>query len=70
MTRPAPAPFVSPRSGELDQRLQALAAEINRRAPLVGDPKFKSVCLQSPDGRWWSVTVSDAGALVVTGVVR
>ena len=59
--------------GPLAQHLQARTAELERWAALVHEreqdieagPGAKLI-LTSPDGKRWAVTVSDAGALVVT----
>ena len=65
----APAPFVAPQSGDLNQRFSLVAAAINRKADQTATPSFSSVVLRAPDGSNWVVSVDVSGALVTAQVV-
>ena len=72
--RPAsrpPAPFTVPSGGDLDQRLAAIATELNKKlnAGLAG-PAFAFVGLIAPDGSTYRLTVDDAGVLHTEQVPR
>jgi hypothetical protein len=70
MARPqAPAPFVAPQSGDINQRFALVAAAINGKAPSTTTPAFDSVVLRAPDGSNWVVSVNASGALVTTQVM-
>jgi hypothetical protein len=70
MARPqAPAPFVAPQSGDINQRFALVAAAINGKAPSTTTPAFDSVVLRAPDGSNWVVSVNAAGALITTQVM-
>lgn len=67
----APAPFIAPLSGSLDQRFAQMAAAINGKAnagnattavPFVG--------ILSPDGTTWRLMVDDTGAVITQAVPR
>ena len=70
MPRPqAPAPFVAPQSGDINQRFALVAAAINGKAPSTTTPAFDSVVLRAPDGSNWIVSVNASGALITTQVM-
>jgi hypothetical protein len=70
VSRP-PAPFTVPASGDLDQRLAAIAAELNKKANAgLAGPAFRFIGLISPDGSTWRVTVSDTGTILTEQVPR
>jgi hypothetical protein len=70
MARPqAPAPFVAPQSGDINQRFALVAAAINGKAPSTTTPAFDSVVLRAPDGSNWVVSVNASGALITTQVM-
>lgn len=73
-TRPAshpPAPFTAPLSGDLDQRLAAIAGAINRKMDAgVQSAAFHFLALISDDGTTWRLTVDNAGALHTQAVPR
>ena len=70
MARPqAPAPFVAPQSGDINQRFALVANAINGKAPSTTTPAFDSIVLRAPDGSNWIVSVNAAGALVTTQVM-
>jgi len=70
VSRP-PAPFTVPEGGDIDQRLAAIATELNRKmnAGLAG-PAFAFIGLISPDGSTWRVSVSDTGTILTQQVPR
>jgi hypothetical protein len=65
----APAPFIAPVSGSLEQRLAAIANAINRKADVTATPSFGAIVLRAPDGSSWNVSVDVTGALVTAQVV-
>jgi len=69
--RHPPAPFTAPTSGDIDQRLAIIAAELNKKANagLTG-PAYRFVDLIAPDGSSWRVTIDDLGALHTEQVPR
>ena len=70
VSRP-PAPFTVPEGGDLDQRLAAIATELNRKANAgLAGPAFRFIGLISPDGSTWRVTVSDTGTILTEQVPR
>jgi hypothetical protein len=70
MARPqAPAPFVAPQSGDINQRFALVAAAINGKAPSTTTPAFDSIVLRAPDGSNWVVSVNVSGALITTQVM-
>ena len=72
--RPAsrpPAPFAAPQSGDIEQRLAAIATELNRKANAgLAGPAFRFIGLISPDGSTWRITVSDTGTILTEQVPR
>jgi hypothetical protein len=70
VSRP-PAPFTVPEGGDLDQRLAAIATELNRKANAgLAGPAFRFVGLIAPDGSTYRLTVDDAGVLHTEQVPR
>jgi hypothetical protein len=70
VSRP-PAPFTVPSGGGLDQRLAAIATELNRKANAgLAGPAFVFVGLIAPDGSTYRLTVDDAGVLHTEQVPR
>ena len=65
----APAPFIAPVSGDIDQRLAQIAAAINQKADR-NTPSFIWIKLISPNGTAYAVSVDDNGALHTTAVLR
>jgi hypothetical protein len=70
VSRP-PAPFTVPEGGDLDQRLAAIATELNKKlnAGMAG-PAFAFIGLISPDGSTWRISVSDTGTILTQQVPR
>jgi hypothetical protein len=67
----APAPFTVPASGDLDQRLAAIATELNKKANAgLAGPAYQFIGLISPDGSTWRITVSDTGTILTQQVPR
>jgi hypothetical protein len=70
VSRP-PAPFTVPEGGDLDQRLAAIATELNRKANAgLAGPAYHFIGLISPDGSTWRITVSDTGTILTQQVPR
>jgi len=70
VSRP-PAPFTVPEGGDLDQRLAAIATELNRKANAgLAGPAYRFIGLISPNGSTWRVTVDDLGVLHTEAVPR
>ena len=60
----APAPFTVPQSGTIDERLAAIAQELNRKVNAgTAGPAYTFIGLRSPDGTTYRVSVDDAGVL-------
>jgi hypothetical protein len=59
----APAPFVAPVSGDINQRLAQVAQAINRKADATTVPSFSAIILRAPNGASWQLSVDNAGAL-------
>jgi hypothetical protein len=66
----APAPFIAPFAGDLDQRLSIMAAAMSRKADMSDEPVYNAVQLIAPDGSTWKLTVSATGVLTTTAVPR
>jgi hypothetical protein len=66
-TRPvsyAPAPFAVPSGGSLEDRLNAIAIELNRKANAgTAGPAFHFIGMISPDGTTWRLTVDNTGVI-------
>ena len=70
VSRP-PAPFTVPEGGDLDQRLAAIATELNRKANAgLAGPAYHFIGRISPDGSTWRITVSDTGTILTQQVPR
>ena len=65
----APAPFVAPVSGNIDQRLAQIADALNQKADR-NTPVFYWVRLVSPSGALFALSVDDLGNLHTTAVLR
>ena len=65
----APAPFTAPISGDINQRLTAIAEAINRKADATASPAFNSIVLRAPDGSNWQLSVNASGAVITTQVM-
>jgi hypothetical protein len=63
-----PGPFIAPIGGDLNQRLSQVAQAINRKADATTTPSFAAINLTATNGSTWQLTVSAAGALVITQV--
>ena len=66
MPRPGlspPAPFIAPMSGDIDQKLQAMAGAINKKADITSVPTYAHIHLIAPNGAVWMLSVDDTGAL-------
>lgn len=73
MARPyhPPAPFTAPVSGNIEQRLAAIADELNRKLDAGGtNTAFRFIGMQSPNGTTWRLSVDDTGAVVTEMVPR
>ena len=72
--RPAsrpPAPFTVPEGGDLDQRLAAIATELNRKANAgLAAPASAFIGLVAPDGATWRISVNNTGTIVTEQVPR
>ena len=68
--RVAPAGFIAPMAGSIDQRFAAVADAINRKADRNATATFEWIRLVSPDGATWAVSVDNAGVLRTTKVLR
>ena len=68
--RAAPAGFVAPMAGSIDQRFAAVATAINAKADRNHAATFEYIRLVSPDGTTWAVSVDDTGILRTTKVLR
>lgn len=65
------APFQAPTSGDIDQRLAIMAAEINKKANSgIAGPAYQFLGLIAPDGSSWRLTIDDAGVLHTERVPR
>jgi hypothetical protein len=62
--RPA-APFNSATTGTIDQKLSAIADELNNKTNRGTEEHFTTLILTSANGDRWQVSVSNAGALTV-----
>jgi len=70
VSRP-PAPFTVPEGGDLDQRLAAIATELNRKANAgLAGPAYQFIGLISPDGSTWRISISDTGTILTQQVPR
>lgn len=73
MPRPgnsAPAPFIAPVDGDINQRFSAVAIAINRKADITSMPTYSGIHLISPDGSTWMVEISATGVLMTTQLTR
>ena len=70
VARHAPAPFIAPVSGDINQRLAQVADAINRKADSNGATVFPMIGLTSPDGTTWKVTIDNTGSIHTEVVVR
>jgi hypothetical protein len=68
--RRAPAPFVSPASGDLDQRLAQVVGYINSIRSTMNAPTFSQLTLVDELGQSWLVSVDSSGALHTSLVPR
>jgi hypothetical protein len=58
------APFTVPVNGDIDQRLAAIATELNKKANAgIAGPAYHFLGLIAPDGGNWRVYVDNAGVL-------
>jgi hypothetical protein len=66
-----PAPFAVPAGGTVEDRLAAVAVELNRKAYAgVGNPAVRFIGLLSPDGTTWKLSVDNTGAVHTEVVPR
>ena len=68
--RHAPAPFTAPTSGDIDQRLAAIADALNGKASATSPPAWPFIGLRSPDGTMWKISVDDTGFIHTAAVPR
>lgn len=68
--RTAPAPFVAPQSGDIDQRLSSIVAMINALQSRVQSPTFEHITLQDTIGQTWAVYCQSNGQLRTELVTR
>ena len=66
----APAPFIAPTSGDIDQRLHQVANAINKKADTTTMPTYASVRLIAPNGTVYAVSVDNSGAISTAVVPR
>ena len=66
-----PAPFTAPVSGSIEQRLAAIADELNRKLDAGGSSTaFPFIGMISPNGTTYRLSVDDAGNVVTVMVPR
>jgi hypothetical protein len=66
-----PPPFSVPAGGTIEDRLNAIAVELNRKANAgVGNTAVQFVGLLSPDGTTWKLSVDNAGVVHTEVVPR
>ena len=65
----APAPFIAPQNGTIEQRLAQMAEAINQKADR-NTPVFYWIKLVAPNGTTYAVSVDDIGNLHTTQVLR
>ncbi len=73
MARPyhPPAPFTSPLSGDIDQRLADIVAALNRKQDQgIQGTAQHFLALIAPDGSTWRIEIDDAGVLHTSVVPR
>ena len=59
-----PPPFQAPVSGDIDQRLAAIATELNRKQDAgVANTAFPFIGMLDDTGQTWRLTVDAAGVL-------
>lgn len=68
--RHAPAPFVAPTSGDLDQRLAQIVGMVNSLRSIATAPTFTQLTLTDELGQSWLVTVHSDGSLHTSLVPR
>ena len=72
--RPAsrpPAPFTVPTGGDIEQRLSAIAEELNRKANAgLAGPAYAFVGMIAPDGSTWRVSINNTGTIITQQVPR
>ena len=56
-------PYIASSSGTVEERLDAMAGALSRKADTNGSPVFVSLVLVAPNGARWLVTVDNLGAL-------
>ena len=72
--RPAsrpPVPFTVPTGGDIEQRLSAIAEELNRKANAgLAGPAYAFVGMIAPDGSTWRVSINNTGTIITQQVPR
>ncbi|HXI58309.1 MAG TPA: hypothetical protein VNO55_19715 [Polyangia bacterium] len=67
----APAPFAVPAGGTIEDRFNAIAIELNRKANAgTAGPAFRFIGMISPNGTTWRLSVDDAGVVHTEVVPR
>jgi len=70
VSRP-PAPFTVPSGGDIEQRLSAIAEELNRKANAgLAGPAYAFVGMIAPDGSTWRVSINNTGTIITQQVPR
>jgi hypothetical protein len=65
-----PTPFAGNLSGNLNDQVRRIAEALSQKMDNTGEPTYSAVLLIAPDGSTWRMTVSNAGAIATTHVVR
>lgn len=68
--RHAPAPYTSPLSGSIDQRLAQLVDYINSVRSIAVSPTVSRLTMVDELGQSWSVTIDSAGAFHTSLIPR
>lgn len=68
--RHPPAPFSVPETGDINQRLSAIAEALNGKASATTPPAWPFIGIRSPNGTMWKISVDDAGVISTAPVPR
>lgn len=68
--RHAPAPFATPLSGDLDQRLAQIVGYINSMRSIVTTPTFDHIAMTDELGQTWLLYMQSNGSLRSVLVTR
>lgn len=68
--RHAPAPFIAPVSGDIDQKLSQMATAINALAATRVSPTFEHITLTDELGQTWALYMQSNGQIRTELVTR